>query len=561
MLRAAFEEGPAFVPYLVAGDPDLETAATLVETLERAGADAIELGLPFSDPVAEGPTIQAAIGRALAAGITPERYLSFVAGLDVSVPIVCMTYANPVYTYGEGEGPAAFVRAAADAGVDGLLVADVPLAEADPLVSACRDHDVAPVLMAAPTTPDERLERILAAGDGYVYVQARLGTTGARSSVSERTAAVLGRVRDVADGAVSPDSKGTSDSAGPPPLAVGFGIADGEQAAAVVDAGADGVIVGSALVERIGEALSRDRTVAELRRDVEGLARELALGSAASADRPAAAVRAVLARSHTRPSHDDGGSEPVSVQARSLQDAIRDVAVDGRTPVIAEVKPTSPTTEGTRTLDPVATAREMVAGGAAAVSVLTEPTHFGGSIADLHDVRSAIDVPVLRKDFVLQPPHLDAVPADAVLLIARFLPEDRLGEMIAAARERGMEPLVEVHDCGELERAVAADAELIGINNRDLRALTVDLETVERVAPAVPEDVTVVAESGMETPADVARMGRAGADAVLVGGAISGATDVARTVRDLALTGSEGAAGERPVTRPAGGAANGGDRS
>ncbi len=234
----------------------------------------------------------------------------------------------------------------------------------------------------------------------------------------------------------------------------------------------------------------------------------------------APAVEAVLRSARGRES--PAGS--VAVDARSLPAALERAAAEGRRPVIAEVKPTSPTTDGERTGDPAAYARAMVEGGAAAISVLTEPERFGGSADALREVREAVDVPVLRKDFVLDEAELDRVEADAVLLIARFL-ED-LDAMVAAARERGMTPLVEVHDRAELERAVEAGADLIGVNNRDLARLAVDLETFERVAPAAPDGVTLVAESGIGGPSDADRMIDAGADGLLVGSAIMAADPV-----------------------------------
>ncbi len=220
----------------------------------------------------------------------------------------------------------------------------------------------------------------------------------------------------------------------------------------------------------------------------------------------------------------------VSVESRSLVDGLAAAAADGRTPVIAEVKPTSPTTEGSRTDDPVELARQMVAGGAAAISVLTEPEHFGGSTENLERIREAVDVPVLRKDFLLEEAHLDAVEADAVLLIVRFL--DDLEGMIQAARDRGFEPLVEVHTLAELETALDAGATLVGVNNRDLTKLVVDLDTFESIAPHVPDDVTLLAESGITTPADARRMRDAGADGLLVGSAIMDG-DVETNTRDL----------------------------
>lgn len=227
-------------------------------------------------------------------------------------------------------------------------------------------------------------------------------------------------------------------------------------------------------------------------------------------------VRSILEDARRR---DPNVEDPLVVDSRSLPAALEAAVVDGRRPVVAEVKPTSPTTEGRRDDDPVDLAQKMVDGGAAAVSVLTEPAHFGGSVEDLHRVREAVSVPVLRKDFLLHERQLDAVVADAVLLIARFLDDD-LEPTVAAARERGFQPLVEVHDRDELDRALSAGADLIGVNNRDLARLAVDLGTFERVAPHVPEDVTLIAESGIDSPADADRMLDAGADGLLVGSAI-----------------------------------------
>jgi indole-3-glycerol phosphate synthase len=208
----------------------------------------------------------------------------------------------------------------------------------------------------------------------------------------------------------------------------------------------------------------------------------------------------------------------IEVDGRSLEAAFRAARSDGRVPLLAEVKPTSPTTEGHRDLDPARTAEAMVAGGAAGISVLTEPDHFGGSVEALRQVREAVSVPVLRKDFLLEPAQLDAVAADAVLLIARFL--DDLAGMVAAARDRGMTPLVETHTRAEVRTAVDAGADVIGVNNRDLGTLTVDRSTVGTVAPAVPEESLLIAESGIETPAHRDRMLEAGADGLLVGSAI-----------------------------------------
>jgi indole-3-glycerol phosphate synthase len=235
----------------------------------------------------------------------------------------------------------------------------------------------------------------------------------------------------------------------------------------------------------------------------------------ASEEELAPAVRSILAAARER----QGDDSRVSVDARSFPDAVGATEADGRVPVVAEVKPTSPTTDGTRTDDPVSLAREMVDGGATALSVLTEPDHFGGSTENLRRIREAVDVPVLRKDFIVREEQLDAVEADLVLLIARFVGED-LSSLVDAARDRGFQPLVEVHDRRELERALDAGADIVGVNNRDLAKLEVDLETFEDVAPHVPDDVTLLAESGVSSVEDVRRMRTAGADALLVGTAI-----------------------------------------
>ncbi|QKY18199.1 indole-3-glycerol phosphate synthase [Halorubrum sp. CBA1229] len=231
----------------------------------------------------------------------------------------------------------------------------------------------------------------------------------------------------------------------------------------------------------------------------------------------APAVRSILSAARDRAA--EGSTDRVDVDPRDLRAAFDRAEADGRVPVVAEVKPTSPTTDGTREDDPVALAEGMVAGGAAALSVLTEPEHFGGSVEVLDRVRAAVDVPVLRKDFVVAESQLDAVESDVVLLIARFVGDD-LPDLLSAARERGFQVLVEVHDREELDAALDAGATTIGVNNRDLAELVVDLGTFESVAPHVPDEVTLIAESGIGSPGDVRRMRAAGADALLVGSAI-----------------------------------------
>jgi len=250
----------------------------------------------------------------------------------------------------------------------------------------------------------------------------------------------------------------------------------------------------------------------------------------------APAVRSILSAARFRAS--EGRSGDVAVDPRDLRAAFEAAEADGRVPIIAEVKPTSPTTDGTREDDPVDLAESMVAGGAAALSVLTEPEHFGGSVDTLERVREAVDVPVLRKDFVVAESQLDAVESDVVLLIARFVGDD-LPDLLAAARDRGFQVLVEVHDREELAAAVDAGATIVGVNNRDLAELVVDLGTFESVAPHVPDDVTLIAESGIGSAEDARRMRAAGADALLVGSAIM-AGDVEANTRELTRAESGG---------------------
>jgi len=245
-----------------------------------------------------------------------------------------------------------------------------------------------------------------------------------------------------------------------------------------------------------------------------------------SRERLAPAVRSILESASER----SGGEQRVSVQPRSFVSAFEQATVDGRVPMIAEVKPTSPTTAHTRRDDPVVLAQQMVDGGAAALSVLTEPEHFGGTPADLERVREAVDVPVLRKDFILTEAQLDTVAADAVLLIARFV--DDLDALHTAARERGFQVLVETHTREEVRQALDVGAEFVGVNNRDLARLDVDLGRFETVAPEIPEDVTLIAESGITTLDDVRRMRHAGADALLVGSALMDG-DVRTNTRQL----------------------------
>ena len=271
-VRRAFDE-PALVPYVVAGDPSPEATTRYVDALVAGGADLIELGLPFSEPIADGPTIQAGIRRALDAGMTPADYLDLVADLDVDVPVVAMTYYNLLFRYGDGD-VAEFVADAAAAGLSGLIVPDLPVEESGPLEAACAEHDLALVFIVAPTTTEERLERILDRASGFLYVQARMGTTGAKADVSDRTYESLDRLPEADI-----------------PKAVGFGVSTGEQARDIIAGGADGVVAGSVFVDIVGEGASGAaespesgrRSVADQLRDT---ATELAAGAAGAVPEP-----------------------------------------------------------------------------------------------------------------------------------------------------------------------------------------------------------------------------------------------------------------------------------
>ena len=261
-LEAAFADGPAFVPYLAAGDPDYDASLAYVEALARGGADVIELGLPFSEPIAEGSTIQSAVVRALEGGMTPDGFFGFVEDLDVDVPLVCMTYYNLIYQYGADTGPRPFVERAAAVGVSGFVVPDLPAEEADPLREACDEFGLDLVFIVAPTTEGERLHRNMEHVSGYVYVQARTGVTGAKDDVSEQTERSLDRLADY-----------------DVPKAVGFGIKTGDHARRIVAGGADGVIVGSALVDIVAEGVENDTPTDEVAARLAEKTRELKAGA------------------------------------------------------------------------------------------------------------------------------------------------------------------------------------------------------------------------------------------------------------------------------------------
>jgi len=228
----------AFIPYIMAGDPEAGTTLKQVSLLERCGADIIELGVPFSDPLADGPTIQKAAGRALKSGTTLRKVLSMVRDLrlQTDIPLVLMTYYNPVFKYGEE----AFVHDSIQAGVDGIIVPDLPPEEAGELIKLSRQGSggrrLDTIFLIAPTSTPVRIKKIAAASSGFVYYVSITGITGAALEVDEEFKRHLALVKQATD----------------KPVAVGFGIASPDQARIVAQM-ADGVIVGSALVKVFNE--------------------------------------------------------------------------------------------------------------------------------------------------------------------------------------------------------------------------------------------------------------------------------------------------------------------
>jgi tryptophan synthase alpha chain len=224
----------ALMPYLMGGFPDMATSRAIGEAYAAAGADLVELGIPYSDPLADGPVIHAAGTAALRAGATVGGVLEVAEALSRRLPVVLMCYVNLVLA----RGLDAFAAAAREAGISGLIVPDLPLEEAPEIEAACAEHAIALVPLVAPTTPDERLALIGARARGFLYTVSVTGTTGERAGGEDAFRAILDRVH--AHTSV--------------PVALGFGIATAEQAAAAARAGADGVIVGSRLVRAAAEA-------------------------------------------------------------------------------------------------------------------------------------------------------------------------------------------------------------------------------------------------------------------------------------------------------------------
>lgn len=228
-IQKAFEGKKAFIPFITCGDPDLETTEQLVYAMEKAGAALIELGIPFSDPTAEGPVIQDANIRALSGGVTTDKIFDMVEKIrkNTQIPLVFMTYVNVVFSYGAER----FIKKAAEIGMDGLILPDVPYEEKEEFDGTCKQYGLDLVSLIAPTSHD-RIKMIAKDASGFIYCVSSLGVTGTRSVITTDIGAMVNLVKEVTD----------------LPCAVGFGISTPEQAAKMCES-ADGAIVGSAIVK------------------------------------------------------------------------------------------------------------------------------------------------------------------------------------------------------------------------------------------------------------------------------------------------------------------------
>lgn len=233
-IKTAFANGKAFIPFVTCGDPDLDTTAAIVKAMAASGADLIELGIPFSDPTAEGPVIQGANLRALSGGVTTDKIFDMVRQLrkEVAVPMVFMTYANVVFSYGTER----FVKTAAEIGMDGIILPDVPWEEKEEFAPVCRQYGLDLISLIAPTSHD-RVAQIARDAEGFVYCVSSLGVTGVRQNITTDVGAMVELVCKANPGI---------------PAAIGFGISTPEQAAHMAQY-ADGVIVGSAIVKLIAQ--------------------------------------------------------------------------------------------------------------------------------------------------------------------------------------------------------------------------------------------------------------------------------------------------------------------
>ena len=228
-IKNAFKNGKAFIPFITCGDPDLETTAECVREAVKNGADLIELGIPFSDPTAEGPVIQGANIRALKGGVNTNKIFEFVRELrkDISIPMVCMTYANVVFSYGAEK----FISTCQEIGIDGLVIPDIPFEEKEEFQPYCKKYGIDLISFIAPTS-ENRIAMIAKEAEGFIYIVSSLGVTGARSEITTDLDKIVKVVRENTD----------------VPCAIGFGISTPEQAHKMANI-ADGVIIGSAVVK------------------------------------------------------------------------------------------------------------------------------------------------------------------------------------------------------------------------------------------------------------------------------------------------------------------------
>jgi tryptophan synthase alpha chain len=246
----------ALVGYVMAGDPTPELTPKIADALIKGGIDILELGIPFSDPIADGPTIQAASTRALAAGTTPTKVLQIAKAIKQQhdVPVVTMTYYNPVFRMGLDK----YFAAAKTSHVDGAIIPDLPMEEADGYRKAAHAHGIDTIFLAAPSTTNERLTKIVECSSGFLYLVSHFGVTGTQASVADSTLSLVKRVLPFTAGRI--------------PLAVGFGVSQPQHVKAILAAGADGVIVGSAFVNLVNKHQTNpDKMLQEL----EATARKL----------------------------------------------------------------------------------------------------------------------------------------------------------------------------------------------------------------------------------------------------------------------------------------------
>ena len=236
-IKEAFKNGKAFIPFITCGDPDLETTIEVVKEAVKNGADLVELGIPFSDPTAEGPVIQGANIRALAGGVTTDKVFDMVRTLrkEVTVPMVFMTYANVVFSYGAER----FIKTANETGMDGLILPDLPYEEKEEFIDICHKYDVDLISLIAPTS-ENRISMIAKDAEGFIYLVSSLGVTGTRTNITTDLSSIVKVIRGVTD----------------VPVAIGFGISNPETCKKMSDI-SDGAIVGSAIIKLL-EKYGRD---------------------------------------------------------------------------------------------------------------------------------------------------------------------------------------------------------------------------------------------------------------------------------------------------------------